>query len=58
MLPHFPCFMFLWHCQCFNSLRTDGDFCHRRRDTQIAQNIYDCRNMWPFTGMHFLSFSQ
>jgi hypothetical protein len=24
---------------CLNPLRTDGDFCHQGRDTEIAQNI-------------------
>jgi hypothetical protein len=43
-------------------LKTDADFCHQGRDTEIAQNIYDCSNLqtWPFIGkvFWFNQFSQ
>jgi hypothetical protein len=61
-----------YHMSCFsiiitlNSLRTDGDFCHRGRHTEIAQNLWDCLNLLtrPFIGklfgisLVFLNFSQ
>jgi hypothetical protein len=28
-----------------NSLRTDGDYCHQGRDTEIAHKINDCLNI-------------
>jgi hypothetical protein len=43
-----------------NSLRTDGDFCHQGRDTEIAQNILrlskptDMTIHWNALGKHFL----
>jgi hypothetical protein len=44
----------------FNPLRTDGDFCHQGRDTEIAQNIFklskptDMTTHWKGLGKHFL----
>jgi hypothetical protein len=55
----------------YNSLRTDGDFCHQARDTEIApKNVKGVEHFlmvplvfrfnWPFSGKknHFLNFSQ
>jgi hypothetical protein len=35
------------------SLRTVGDFCHRGRDTDIAQNIQDCQNILTRPTIHW-----